>query len=134
MICLRRCSRWTAALMIAVSLWTWLPARPCLAALVDTEAASGCERAEGVRALLLVAINTSEVRQSLLAQGISPTEAEARVRCLTAAELETLARFDLPAGSGSFAPGLVYFLPFIAAALVILIIGVAAGWWFVSKA
>ncbi|MCU0561247.1 MAG: PA2779 family protein [Desulfobacterales bacterium] len=87
-------------LMLALCLLTSLPHPSALAALIPTGAmsdpAAGMDNHEKVRHFL----TRAEVRAALLAQGIDPMEAEARVAGLTDAEVAQIAgRIDeLPAG------------------------------------
>jgi hypothetical protein len=65
------------------------------AGMVGTEAAIQSEIAEVNRAMLLGEIRRDEVREGLIAQGVDPAEAEARLMALSDAEIaRTLAQMD----------------------------------------
>ncbi len=87
-------------LMIALGLFMALPHPAALAALVPTGAALDLEKGMDSRAKVLQFLAREDVRAALIAQGIDPAEADARVAGLTDAEISQIAdRIDeLPAG------------------------------------
>lgn len=87
-------------LMIALGLLMALPHPAALAALVPTGAALNSPNEAENREKVLQFLAREDVRAALLAQGIDPAEADARVAGLTDAEIAQIAdRIDeLPAG------------------------------------
>jgi hypothetical protein len=73
------------------------------AALVGTEAVVSTSQAQDARMQLRSAFERQDVKQQLLAQGVSPDQIQARVDSLTDAEAVTLAAKmdEMPAGGAS---------------------------------
>ena len=78
-------------LMALVALLTAVPLHSALAALVATDAAMGPASGQDARERLAGFLARAEVRAAIIAQGIDPLEAEARVAGLTDAEALDLA-------------------------------------------
>ncbi|RPJ75325.1 MAG: hypothetical protein EHM15_03810 [Desulfobacteraceae bacterium] len=87
-------------LMIALGLLISLPHPSALAALVPTDATLDLQNETESRAKVLQFLAREDVRAALIAEGIDPAEADARVAGLTDAEVAQIAeRIDeLPAG------------------------------------
>ena len=87
-------------LMLSIS----VPYQSALAALVGTETILENSRVNETRRILEIALEREDVRNALLARGIDPMEARARIDSLSDAEIANIAdRMDqLPAGGDSF--------------------------------
>lgn len=87
-------------LSIMLTTMAWSPAR---AALLTTEQAIAAEAGAEARARLDTLLARADVQAELIALGIDPTEAAARIGRLTDAEIErVVSRIDeLPAGEGA---------------------------------
>lgn len=87
-------------LMLSIS----VPYQSALAALVGTETILENSRVNETRRILQIALEREDVRNALLARGIDPMEARARIDSLSDAEIANIAdRMDqLPAGGDSF--------------------------------
>jgi hypothetical protein len=83
MICLLQKGRPVFILMIALGLLISLPHPAALAAMIPTGAALDPENGMDNREKLMQFLARGEVRAALIAQGIDPTEAAARVAGLT---------------------------------------------------
>ena len=79
------------------------PFQAAHAALIGTETVLDGLRAQEARALLNRLLAREDVQAALVAQGIDPQEAQARIDSLSDAEaMDAAAQFDrLPAGSGA---------------------------------
>jgi hypothetical protein len=103
MSCIIRCARPIARLLI-VALLAWsLPTGPAGAALITTEQAIAAGSVADTRVRLQGLLQRPEVRAELVALGVEPAEAEARIARLTDAEVAAIAGRldDLPAGEGA---------------------------------
>ncbi|MDX1540280.1 MAG: PA2779 family protein [Geminicoccaceae bacterium] len=92
------------ARLLIVALLAWsLPAAPAGAALVTTEQALASGSVEETRARLQGLLQRPDVRAELMALGVEPSEAEARLARLSDAEVAAVAGRldDLPAGEGA---------------------------------
>jgi hypothetical protein len=87
MIEARKKGRPVFILMAALALLTAVPCEPALAALIGTETVMDSAGAADVRARLRLLAAREDVRATLLAHGIDPAEAQARIEGLTDAEL-----------------------------------------------
>jgi len=103
--------------MIAVTLLIAVPYQPLLAAMVPTDATIYNSKAEKARDYLKSLISRSDIRKSLLSQGIDPDEAKIRIESLTDSEAIAVADQieQLPAGGGAI--GVI-----IGAALIIFLV------------
>ena len=103
--------------MAAVMLLIAVPYQPLLAAMVPTDTTIYNNKAEKARDHLKSLISRSEVRKSLLSQGIDPDEAKIRIESLTDSEAIAVADQieQLPAGGGAI--GVI-----IGAALIIFLV------------
>ena len=98
-----RGSRAIARLLIVALLVSSLPIGPASAALITTEQALTAGSAADLRARLQGLVQRPEVRTELVALGVDPVEAEARIDRLTDAEVAAIAGRleELPAGEGA---------------------------------
>ncbi|MGE5258445.1 MAG: PA2779 family protein [Hyphomicrobiales bacterium] len=117
MIAARRKGQPVFFLMITLALLISIPYQPALAALIGTETAMNSANGADVRERLQQYLAREDVRAALLAQGIDPSEAQARIESLTDSELAQIAgQFDkLPAAGDGL--GLV-----IAVLIIILLV------------
>jgi hypothetical protein len=124
MIAARRKGQPVFYLMITLALLISIPYQPAIAALIGTETAMDPARGEDVRERLKQYLAREDVRTALLAQGIDPAEADARIESLTDSELSQIAaQVDkLPAAGDGL--GLVI-LALLIVLLVIVILKVA---------
>lgn len=109
-------------LMVAMSIA--LPYPSALAALVPTDSVADPVAAADARGRLVQFLARDDVRTALLAQGLDPAEAQARVASLTDAEVQQIAgQLDkLPAGGDGI---WVVVAVLVIVLLVILILKVA---------
>jgi hypothetical protein len=114
-------------LMICLAFFQCLPIHSAYAAMVSTENIDNPSRAAEVRNMLVQVLAREEVRKHILAYGIDPEEAKARVACLTDAELEAIGeRFDsLPPGGGG-AITLPWYFFLIPLGILLTVIGLFA--------
>ena len=114
---IRRKISFISLFMLAVTLLIAVPFQPLLAAMVPTEVTIYGNKAEEARDYIKSLISRSDVRNSLIAQGIDPEEAKIRVESLTDSEAIAIADQieQLPAGRG--AVGII-----IGAALIVFLV------------
>lgn len=88
------------ALGLALAAGLALPVGGAQAAMISTQAAVSAAHHSAQREAVGAVLARADVRQELIAQGVDPTEATARLAALSDAEVEQLAaRIDeLPAG------------------------------------
>jgi hypothetical protein len=100
MIGLRRNGQPVFILMTLLALLISIPHQSAVAALIETDAAMDSAAAMDARDRIRQFLAREDVRAALVAQGIDPAEATARVETLTDAEIYQIAdRIDeLPAG------------------------------------
>jgi hypothetical protein len=100
MISIRRKGQPVFICMLLVALSISLPYHYALAALVPTDSVPHLAGAPDARGRLVQFLAREDVRAALLAQGVDPAEAQARVASLTDAEIQQItAQLDqLPAG------------------------------------
>jgi hypothetical protein len=124
MIRIRRNGQLSFVLMLLVALSIAVPYQSALAALVTTDSVLDSKSTLDARDRLMQFLAREDVRSALVAQGVDPAEAQARVASLTDAEvLQITGQLDkLPAGGDGF--GLVIGV-LIVALIVILILKVA---------
>ena len=91
MIAARRKGQPVFFLMITLALLMAIPYQPAVAALVGTEMAMNSAQGADVRERLQQILAREDVRAALLAQGIDPAEADARIASLTDYELAQVA-------------------------------------------
>jgi hypothetical protein len=103
--------------MVTVALFIAVPYQPLLAAMVPTEVTIYDNKAEEARDYLKSLISRSDVRKSLISQGIDPDEAKIRVESLSDSEAIAIADQieQLPAGGSAI--GVI-----IGAALIIFLV------------
>ena len=96
--CYRAFVTFLASVFIAMSIW--LPAAQ--AEMIGTDAVAGADEVEAQRDDILTLLERDEVREHLVAGGVDPADAEARVEALTPAELQALNERmeEDPAGAG----------------------------------
>lgn len=101
------------------------------AAIIGTDAALRAPQAQTERARISAALEREDVRQSLLAAGVDPDQAAARVAALSDSEIEALAeRMDrMPAGGDAL--GVVAFI--FVVLLITDILGLTDVFPFVKK-
>ncbi len=87
MIEARKKGRPVFILMAALALLTAIPCEPALAALIGTETVIDSNGVLDLRARLRQLAAREDVRAALLAQGIDPAEAQARIEAMTDEEL-----------------------------------------------
>jgi hypothetical protein len=89
-----------AILMIILTLLLSVPYQAAFAALVETETMLDMSRGQEARETLKQFMAREDVRSAIIAQGVDPAEADARLSSLTDAEVIQLAdQIDqLPAG------------------------------------
>jgi len=78
-------------LMITLALLISIPYQSAVAALIGTETAMNAAKGADVRERLQQYLAREDVRTALLAQGIDPAEAQARIESLTDSELSQIA-------------------------------------------
>lgn len=115
MIGLRRKGQPVFILMTVIALLIAIPHPSALAALIPTDAANDSVKGPEARERMLRFMAREDVRSALVAQGIDPNEADARVATLTDSEI---AQIDgqiekLPAGG---------FLELVIAVLIIVLL------------
>jgi hypothetical protein len=117
MIAARRKGQPVFFLMITLALLISIPYQSAIAALIGTETAMNLAEGAEVRERLQQYLAREDVRAALLAQGVDPAEAQARIESLTDSELAQIAgQIDkLPAAGDGL--GLV-----IAVLLIILLV------------
>ena len=113
---IRRYTQTTGIIMAVMMLLISTPYQSALAALINTETILAENQSQEARDYLKQLMAREDVRSALIAQGIDPLEAEARIASLSDSEIIKLAdqTENLPAGQGAI--GLVI------AALVIIIL------------
>ena len=96
--CYRTMVMFLASVFVAMSVW--LPVAQ--ASMIGTEAVAGADEVENQREELRSLLEREDVREQLVAWGVDPADAEARVDALTPAELQALSERmeDDPAGAG----------------------------------
>lgn len=97
---IRRKAQPVAILMTVLTLLLSVPYQSAVAALVETEAMLDMSRSQEARETLKHFMNRDDVRSAIVAQGVDPLEADARLNSLTNAEVIQIAdQIDqLPAG------------------------------------
>lgn len=113
---IRRYTQTTGIIMAVMMLLISTPYQSALAALINTETILAENQSQEARDYLKQLMAREDVRSALIAQGIDPLEAEARIASLSDSEIIKLADQieNLPAGQGAI--GLVI------AVLVIIIL------------
>lgn len=91
MIAARRKGQPVFFLMITLALLISIPYQSAVAALIGTETAMNSAKGVDVRERLQQYLAREDVRTALLAQGIDPAEAQARIESLTDSELSQIA-------------------------------------------
>ena len=102
-----------AILMIILTMLLSVPYQAAFAALVETETMLDMSRGQEARETLKQFMARKDVRSAIIAQGVDPQEADARLETLTDAEVIQLAdQIDqLPAGCRIGLPEKPHLLP-----------------------
>ncbi len=97
---IRRKAQPVAIFMTILTLLLSVPYQPAVAALVGTESMLDMSRSHEARETLRQFMAREDVRSAIVAQGVAPAEADARLNSLTDAEVIQLADQinQLPAG------------------------------------
>lgn len=97
---IRRKAQPVAILMTVLTLLLSVPYQSAVAALVETDAMLDMSRSQEARETLKHFMMRDDVRSAIVAQGVDPLEADARINSLTNAEIIQIAdQIDqLPAG------------------------------------
>lgn len=97
---IRKKAQPVAVFMTILTLLLSVPYQSAIAALVQTESLLDMSRSQEARETLKKFMTREDVRSAIVAQGISPAEADARLNSLTDAEVIQLADQinQLPAG------------------------------------
>jgi hypothetical protein len=92
----------TGIIMAVLMLLISTPSQSVLAALINTEIVLAEDQSQASRQYLLQVLAREDVRSTLIAQGIDPQEAEARIASLSDSEIIKLTDQieNLPAGQG----------------------------------
>jgi hypothetical protein len=114
---IRRHTQIIGIFMAVTMLLISTPYQSALAALIDTETVLNENQSQEARDYIKQILAREDVRSALIAQGIDPLEAEARLASLSDAEIVELADQieNLPAGGDAF--GLV-----IAVLLIVILV------------
>ncbi len=125
MIRIQRNGRPGFILMLLVAVSIALPCQPALAALIGTDAVADFPNAQVDRDRVLQLLAREEVRAALLAQGLDPAEAQARVASLSDAEIrEIAARLEsLPAGGDGFGAAIAVLLIILLVVVILKVTG-----------
>jgi hypothetical protein len=125
MIRIQRNGRPGFILMLLVAVSIALPCQPALAALIGTDAVADLPNARVDRDQVLQLLAREEVRAALVAQGIDPEEARARVASLSEAEIQEIAgRFEtLPAGGDGFGTAIAVLLIILIVVVILKVTG-----------
>jgi hypothetical protein len=119
----RQNAKLASVFLTIVMLSITIPYQSIFAAMIGTEAALDSTQAQQARADINNLLLRADVRSALMAQGINPIEAKARIDSLSDAEVTRIAdRIDkqLPAGGmGSISPPL---LPIIIGLIVVVLV------------
>ena len=101
---IRKKAQPVAVFMTILTLLLSVPYQPAVAALVQTESMLDMSRSQEARETLKQFMAREDVRSAIVAQGIGPAEADARLNSLTDAEVLQLADQinQLPAGGDVF--------------------------------
>jgi hypothetical protein len=96
----RRFAKYVSCFVTITMLLMSLPVQPLQASMIGTETVLNLSKAANMRENLHKFLERKDVQDVMMAQGISPMEAKARVDCLSDAEVMQIAhRLDqLPAG------------------------------------
>lgn len=100
---LRKYSKSFALIMTVTMFLVSVPLHSALAALVTTESVLDGNRDQNSKDRLIQLLEREEVRSALIAQGIDPQEAKARIASLTDSEINEISNQieNLPAGQGA---------------------------------
>ncbi len=103
-------SRFFTGALAALFLWSAVPMPAAQAGVVGTEAAVTQAENAAVKERLSELLARDDIREGLIAKGIDPAEAQARVNSLTPAEAQHLAgRLEqLPAGGNTLVGAIVF--------------------------
>jgi hypothetical protein len=104
MIIIRKNISYISLFMATIMLLIAIPYQPLLAAMVTTEDTFNQIKAQDARDNLKTLLSRSDIKNTLISQGIDPDEAKARVDSLSDAEvIEVAGKIEqFPAGGGAF--------------------------------
>ena len=125
MIRIQRNGRPGFILMLLVAVSIALPCQPALAALIGNDAVADLPNARVDRDQVLQLLAREEVRAALVAQGIDPEEARARVASLSDAEIREIAGLleTLPAGGDGFGTAIAVLLIILIVVVILKVTG-----------
>jgi hypothetical protein len=125
MIRIQRNGRPGFILMLLVAVSIALPCQPALAALIGTDAVADFPNAQVDRNQVLQLLAREEIRAALLAHGLDPAEAQARVASLSEAEIREIAgRLEtLPSGGDGFGTAIAVLLIILIVVVILKVTG-----------
>lgn len=133
---IRRNAKLASVFLTILMLSITIPYQSVLAEMIGTEAmldSTGAQQArDDINSLLL----REDVQNALMAQGINPIEAKARIDSLSDAEVIRIADEinKLPAGAGAFSPSFPAWYAAVAiGAIVLIIVGIVVGIVWLAK-
>ena len=132
---LRRNAQFLCIFMAVLMLMVSIPCQSVLAALIDTETVLDSVRGREARDQLKQFLAREDVQAALIAQGVDPMEAEARVESLTDSEvLQILGQIEqLPAGGGAVEALLVIILALLLVLVILDLTGVTDVFPFIKS-
>ena len=124
---IRQRSQFTSVFLVILMVWLAAPHQSALAAMIETEAVlTEARGGQAARNTLKEILAREDAQAVLMAQGIDPQEAMARVDSLTDAEAQRIADQieEFPAGAGFFTT----FIIVVGIIVIILVITDALGY------
>ena len=118
---IRRNAKLASVFLTILMLSITIPYQSVLAAMIGTDATLHSTRAQQARDDINSLLLREDVQNALMAQGIDPLEAKARIESLSDAEVIRIANETdkLPAGGGGFVAG--FYFVIIAAVLGLIV-------------
>ena len=112
MTLIRRNAKLAGVFLTILTLYITAPFDSVLAAMIETEATLDLKRVHQARDEINELLLREDVQNALMAQGINPLEAKARIDSLSDAEVVRLADqiYKIPAGGNSIVVGLLIVL------------------------
>ena len=135
---IRRNAKLASVFLTILMLSITIPYQSVLAAMIETEAMLNSTREQQARDDINSLLLREDVQNALMAQGINPIEAKARIDSLSDAEVIRIADEinKLPAGAGAMFSGVgppAWFLPVFIGAVVLIIVGIVwLGIWLAT--